>query len=415
MSVPTAGRGAVMTVNGGSSSLKFGVYDGAGQPTEWIGAFEGLEPGGQPRLAPGTDGALPISPLSISSQEDPFDSALRALLEGLTRSGIRLDAVAHRIVHGGELFTQATELGHNELALLEHLNPLAPLHQPHNLAAVHAFARALPEVPQIGCFDTAFHAGMPAVERLLPLPRHLADLGLRRFGFHGLSYQGAVQSLREQQAHIERKAILMHLGNGASACATRGGRSVATSMGFSALDGLMMGTRCGNLDPGVVLHLWREGFTLKQVETMLYSASGLKGVSGISADMRVLRASKEPQAALAVELFTHRIRREAGAMLAVLGGTDLIAFTGGIGEHDARLRADVVDSLGFAGIRIDPQANAQAAGDRILAIHATGSSAQVWVVPSDEGRTAARQALACLARGHTSAHVYEGHPHDTTA
>jgi len=381
----------VLAVNAGSSSLKFGLYPERG-PAAWTGAYEGLEPGGRPggRL----DGET--FKLEAAPGQAAFDAALAHLGGALQRHGGQLVAVAHRIVHGGDRCIDPCRLEVQTLAHLHTLNPLAPLHQPHNLAGVEAFARGFPDLPQVGCFDTAFHATLPEVERRLPIARELAEQGLRRYGFHGLSYQYLSRTLRELTPRAQGRALLAHLGNGASVCATRDGRSVATSMGFSALDGLMMGTRSGSLDPGVLLHLWRSGWDLPRVEKLLYKESGLKGVSGLSADMRTLRASPQPEAQEAIALFTHRVKREAGAMLAVLGGVDLIGFTGGIGEHDAVLRAEVAASLAFAGVRLDAAANAAARGDAAVPIHSADSTVEVWVVPTDEGRVAAQAAFALL-------------------
>ena len=387
-------EGVVLAVNAGSSSLKFGLYPPSG-PARWTGVFEGLEPGGQPRLclADAAPEALPVL-----EHETGYDGALLRLTDLLAHQGLRLRAVAHRIVHGGDTCVAPCLLDDAVQARLQALSPFAPLHQPHNLAGVAAFARKWPGLPQIGCFDTAFHASLPDLERRLPIARQLASQGLRRYGFHGLSYQYLTEVLGRVSGRLRGRALLAHLGNGASLCATLDGRSVATTMGFSALDGLMMGTRSGSLDPGVVLHLWRQGWTEAQVEHLLHKESGLKGVSGISADMRSLRASARPEAAEAIALFTHRLQREAGALLAVLRGVDLIAFTGGIGEHDATLRADTCDALQFAGVRLDAGANAQARGDLVQPIHASDSAVEVWVVPTDEGRVAAQAAFDWLDR-----------------
>jgi len=391
---PASQAGAtVLAVNAGSSSLKFGLYPVAGQAL-WKGQFEGLEPGGTPVLK--LDGEAPRAVVAREGQVG-FDAALLELAALLESGGAGVAAVAHRIVHGGDRCVAPCRLDESTLAYLQTLNPLAPLHQPHNLAGVEAFTRVFPGVVQIGCFDTAFHATLPAVERRLPIARALADQGLRRFGFHGLSYQYVAGELKRATQRMEGRALLAHLGSGASLCATRGGRSVGTTMGFSALDGLMMGTRSGSLDPGVLLYLWREGWDLARVEQLLYKSSGLKGVSGLSADMRSLRASSRPEAAEAIALFTHRVIREAGALTAVLGGLDVLGFTGGIGEHDAVLRAAVVEGLAFAGLRVDPERNVAATGDQTMAIHASDSCAEIWVVPTDEGRVAAASAFRLLA------------------
>lgn len=365
----------VLAVNAGSSSLKFGLYPPQG-PALWTGSYEGLEHAGA----------------------EGFEAALARLLAELRARGVKqLAAVSHRIVHGGTRYAAPLRLDEAALAYLHSLDSLAPLHQPHNLAGVAAFVRALPGVPQVGCFDTAFHAKLPAVEQCLPIDRALAAQGLRRYGFHGLSYQYLTELLLQRTPRASGRAVLAHLGNGASVCATVEGRSVATSMGFSALDGLMMGTRSGSLDPGVLLHLLAQGWDLARLQELLYKRSGLKGVSGLSADMRVLRASQRPEAAEAIALFTRRLLREFGAMLALLGGADLIAFTGGIGEHDAQLRAEALAPLAFAGVQLDPVANAAATGDAVAAIHGADSRVEVWVVPTDEGRVAAQAAFALLS------------------
>jgi acetate kinase len=386
------GRRIVLAVNAGSSSLKIGLYDAPEAPSVWSGQFSGLEPGGQPRWC--ESGSMPL-PLADGTAQ-PWSATLAVLSQTLMHADVSLSAVAHRIVHGGELFVAPCRLDAATLAQLASLSPLAPLHQPHNLDGVAASYACWPEVPQIGCFDTAFHATLPLLERRLPLPATLDAAGIRRYGFHGLSYDYMSARLHERSPRASGRALLAHLGNGASLCATLDGRPVATSMGFSALDGLMMGTRCGSLDAGVVLHLWREGWTLEQVETLLWRDSGLLGVSGMTADMRTLRASTEPPARLAVGLFEHRAKREAGALLALLGGLDLVAFAGGIGEHDAATRAALAEPLAAFGLALDAQRNAAECGERIAPIHADGSAVEAWIVPTDEGRVAATAAFSWL-------------------
>jgi acetate kinase len=336
-------------------------------------------------------------PLQIGPGEPAFEAALRAVIGTLeSGTGARAVAVAHRIVHGGARYARAVRIDDAVLADLEALNPLAPLHQPHNLAGVRAFRRACPELPQVACFDTAFHAGTPEVEQRYALPEAYFAQGVRRYGFHGLSYQYVSGVLAERSQRAGRRLLLAHLGNGASLCAVRGGRSVATTMGFSALDGLMMGTRSGAIDAGVLLHLMRTGMDATAIERLLYRESGLLGVSGLSADMRSLRASADPAAARAIALFTHRVVRESGALVACLGGLDAIGFTGGIGEHDALLRAEVCAALAHLGVRIDDAANQAATGQATNAIHAADGTVEVWVVPTDEGRVTAQQALDLL-------------------
>ncbi len=389
---PAGLRDAVLAVNAGSSSLKFGVYEADG-PALWTGLFEGREPGGHPtwHLAGEAEREL-VVPRGHSS----FEAALDTLIRMLTDSGHRLAAVAHRVVHGGDRCTAPCALDDSLLAYLHTLDALAPLHQPHNLEGVQAIRRALPALPQFACFDTAFHATIPEVERRMPLPLELAERGVRRYGFHGLSYEYVIGQLLARTPRASGRVLMAHLGNGASLCGTLDGRSAATSMGLSAVDGLMMGTRSGALDPGVLLYLWRAGWDLPRVERLLYKESGLKGVSGISADMRTLRASAEPAAAEAIALFTHRIRRESGAAIAALGGLDVLAFTGGIGENDARLREDVAAGLAFTGLRIDVAANRALRPGAAAAVHAADSTVELWVVPTDEGRVAADAAFRLL-------------------
>ena len=382
----------VLAVNAGSSSLKFGLYPRQGAAL-WTGSYEGLEPGGVPALK--LDGQCEALD-GVSDARGGFEVALAHLLATLAARGQTPVAVAHRIVHGGERFVAPCRIDEFALAELHRLDSLAPLHQPHNLAGVAAFARAMPGVPQVGCFDTAFHAGLPAVEQRLPIDRTLATQGLRRYGFHGLSYQYLRDELLPRTPAAMGRVVLAHLGNGASVCAMQGGASVATSMGFSALDGLMMGTRSGSLDPGVLLYLMEQGWDHDRIQQLLYKQSGLLGVSGISADMRRLRADGSAAAQRAIDQFTYRVVREAGAMAACMGGLDVLAFSGGIGENDAALREQVCDQLGWMGVRMDAARNAGAPGDAAHAIHAGDSAVEVWVVPTDEGRVAAREAARLL-------------------
>ena len=393
---------AVLSVNAGSSSLKFAVYpvhDGEVGAAGLAGQAEGLEPGGQPLLgiqAPGRAGTR--TALALRPGETAFESALRAGVAAVERgAGAQLLAVAHRVVHGGSRLAASVSVDDEMLSYLESLNALAPLHQPHNVAGLRAFRRACPHLPQVACFDTAFHATTPEVEQRFALPQSYHRQGVRRYGFHGLSYRYVSDRLARATPRAQGRVLLAHLGNGASLCAVRAGRSIATTMGFSALDGLMMGTRSGAIDAGVLLHLLRQGMDAAALERLLYKESGLLGVSGLSADMRTLRASADPAAATAIELFTYRIVRESGALVACLGGLDVLGFTGGIGEHDAALRADVGAALGYLGVSIDAAANRAADGSELAAIHAADSAVQVWVVPTDEGRVAARDALALLA------------------
>jgi acetate kinase len=397
----SAPQAAVLAVNAGSSSLKFALYpqDGSSVGAAHLsGNIDGLEPGGSPMIRVTDDAGQSCNPLG-ARRGDSFERALLALDAVLaSHSGdIRISAIAHRIVHGGDRLADSVVLDGTMLDYLATLAPLAPLHQPHNLAGVHAFRRNFPHLPQVGCFDTAFHSTLPEKEQLFALPKTLRTSGIRRYGFHGLSYRYVNDRLREHSTRAGGRVVIAHLGNGASACALKGGESLATTMGFSALDGLMMGTRSGAVDPGVLLHLLRQGWDLEQLEQMLYRESGLRGVSGISADMRTLHASDDPAAILAVDIFIHRVVRECGALTACLGGLDAIAFTGGIGEHDAVLRQRVGEALDYLGVRIDAEANRVAVGTAVQAIHAAGSAVEVWVVPTDEGRVAAADAARLLS------------------
>jgi acetate kinase len=299
-------------------------------------------------------------------------------------------------VHGGSDFVASTRVTHDVLTRLERLNSLAPLHQPHNLQGIHAFQKAFPTLPQVACFDTAFHATLAEVDYSFALPQSLADKGVRRYGFHGLSYQYIMGALQQYSPQANGRVLMAHLGNGASLCAALNGHSCATTMGFSALDGLMMGTRSGSLDAGVLLYLLERGWDHDRLQTLLYKQSGLLGVSGISADMRRLRADGSAAAQRAINLFTHRVVRESGAMIACLNGLDVLAFSGGIGEHDTVLRAQVCERLAWLGVCMDPLLNQQAVGDQVLAIHQPNSRVELWVVPTDEGLVAAREAARLI-------------------
>ncbi|MBP8183921.1 MAG: acetate/propionate family kinase, partial [Rhodoferax sp.] len=358
----------------------------------------GLEPGGAPEMGWSFNGVSHKQALA-AGEGSPFARALAALRDLLaTESGVpAIEAVAHRVVHGGADFSASVIVTPDILAQLTRLNSLAPLHQPHNLEGVRAFQKVFPDLPQIACFDTAFHATLSEVDYAFALPQALADEGVRRYGFHGLSYQFIMDTLLEQTPRARGRVLMAHLGNGASLCAAREGKSCATTMGFSAVDGLMMGTRTGALDPGVILYLLEQGWDHQRLQNLLYKQSGLLGVSGISADMRRLRAESSPAAKKAIAMFTHRVVRESGALIACLGGLDVLAFSGGIGEHDAALRADVCSQLAYLGVQIDPVRNAQAVGEAVMPVHLLGSSVEIWVVPTDEGRVAARDAARLTA------------------
>ncbi|OIP18708.1 MAG: acetate kinase [Comamonadaceae bacterium CG2_30_59_20] len=392
---------AILSVNAGSSSLKFSLYplaQGKVLPQLLNGSIEGIEPAGSPEMSWTFQGKNRTRTLNLGS-EQIFARALvslRELLAELPGTPV-MQAVAHRVVHGGASYRASVVVTDAVLADLTKLNSLAPLHQPHNLAGIRAFAAAFPEVPQVACFDTAFHATLPELDYRFALPEALYQQGLRRYGFHGLSYQYVMGVLLERSSRANGRVLMAHLGNGASLCAARAGKSCATTMGFSALDGLMMGTRTGSLDAGIMLYLLEQGWDHDRLQKLLYKQSGLLGVSGISADMRRLRADSSTSAKLAVDMFTYRVLRESGAMVACLQGLDVLAFSGGIGEHDVALRTEVGQRLAWLGVVIDPILNLQATGNQVMAIHAPGSAIEVWVVPTDEGVVAAREAAQLIA------------------
>lgn len=386
---------AILAVNAGSSTLKFSIHPlqrGQVQPSVLTGSIQGLEPGGAPVLGWTFQGQQQNRQLPATA-DDPFDQALLSLGELLADESTipAIEAIAHRVVHGGQDFSDSVLVTEEVLTRLARLNSLAPLHQPHNLQGIRAFQKAFPATPQVACFDTAFHATLPEVDYNFALPQSLAEQGVRRYGFHGLSYQYIMGALQQCSAQAGGRVLMAHLGNGASLCAALEGRSCATTMGFSALDGLMMGTRSGSLDAGVLLYLLEQGWDHARLQTLLYKQSGLLGVSGISADMRRLRADGSATAQRAIDLFTHRVVRESGALVACLGGLDVLAFSGGIGEHDAVLRTQVCERLAWLGVVVDPALNQQATGDEVLAIHRSDSRVQVWVVPTDEGHVAAQE------------------------
>lgn len=391
---------AILAVNAGSSTLKFSIHPlqaARVQPSVMSGSIQGLEPGGAPMLGWTFQGQQHSRQLPVTGA-DPFDRALHSLNELLANESAipAIEAIAHRVVHGGQDFSASVLVTEDVLTRLARLNSLAPLHQPHNLQGIRAFQKVFPSLPQVACFDTAFHATLPEVDYSFALPQSVTGQGVRRYGFHGLSYQYIMGILQQRSTQADGRVLMAHLGNGASLCATREGRSCATTMGFSALDGLMMGTRSGSLDAGVLLYLLEQRWDHARLQNLLYKQSGLLGVSGISADMRRLRADDSVDAQRAINLFTHRVVRESGALVACLGGLDVLAFSGGIGEHDTVLRAQVAERLAWLGVAIDPALNQQATGDAVMAIHSLDSSVQVWVVPTDEGRVAAQEAAQLL-------------------
>jgi acetate kinase len=385
----------LLVLNCGSSSIKFALFD-AGQsplPREpvWNGKVQGI---GEPAPTYGETGVTP-APLVLDAQH-PYFSALERIRERvIARLGTRrLAAVAHRVVHGGSQYFDPTRVDAEVLADLKTYIPLAPLHQPFALEAIERLLLTYPELPQFACFDTGFHHTLPIVEQMLPLPYATWERGLRRYGFHGLSYEYLSVALPERHGELAQgRVIAAHLGSGASLCAMQGMQSVATTMGFSALDGLMMGTRPGALDPGAVIYLMEiEKLTLKEVAHMLYHDSGLLGVSGLSPDPRVLLEAEGrddavgERARAALALYVRSIVREIGGMVAVLGGLDLLVFTAGIGEHSVVIRARVCEALGYFGIELDDAANALNAAT----ISSAKSRVRVGIEPTNEEWIAAR-------------------------
>ncbi len=353
-------RGSILTLNAGSSSVKFALFDKAAKLRETArGEIENLA--SAPHFhAHDARGSVIAEKRWPTGSTPPFSAVLEELLTFVeTHLGPDgLAAVGHRVVHGGPDHIGPARVTPALLADLEALTPLDPLHMPLNLAPIHAMLKARPALPQVACFDTAFHHTLPAVAQRFALPQAISVTGVRRYGFHGLSFEYIANSLNHQAPALSRgRVIVAHLGAGASLCALLNGRSIATTTGFSALDGLMMATRCGLLDPGVLLYLLRQGYSVDDLEDMLYRRSGLLGVSGLSGDVRVLLASDAPAAREALELFTYRIAWEAGALVSALGGLDGLVFTAGIGEHAPRIRAEVCARLNWLGLRLDTQAN----------------------------------------------------------
>ena len=398
----------ILAVNIGSSSIKFSTHlivaqTSAGENGKRVtasvfgGSIQGLEPGGTPVIRWSENG-VPREE-ALSETLDAFQAAIGFLKSLFQRalSNLHLRAVVHRVVHGGDTFTSSIQITPAIMQKLKALEPLAPLHQPHNLHGIEAFARIFPEITQIACFDTVFHTSLSALEKTFPLNQAIAKKGIHRYGFHGLSYEYISTRLAERSQAARGRLLMAHLGNGASLCASISGKSFATTMGFSAAGGLMMGTRCGDIDPGVLLHLIQEGFDAQAIENLIYRDSGLRGVSGLSADMRALRADPSATAQFAVALFEHRIIREAGGLIATMGGLSAIAFAGGIGEHDFQLREKVCNALSFLGVEIDAEKN-RGHSKEIIALHRDNSPVEVWLVPTDEGIIAAEHALMLLGK-----------------
>lgn len=374
-----------LVVNSGSSTIKIAIFsegtDGAMQ-RQLHGMVDRHNVNPRLRLLNAEGEVLVDTPLSTPRGD--HGRALEAVLKHCDRffGHEGLVAAGHRVVHGGVKFSEPLRVDAGSLAELEALTPLAPQHQPYNLAGIYALQELRPDLAQIACFDTEFHRTMPQVAQRFALPREWFERGVLRYGFHGLSYEYIASRLAQLDPEAAHgRAVVAHLGHGASVCALSGGVSVATSMGFTALDGLPMGTRCGSLDPGVVLYLLQQKeLSASEVSHMLYERAGLRGVSGISDDMRELLASRAPEAEEAIELFVYRTVCEIGQLMAALGGMDALVFTGGIGEHAAPVRARILAALGWLGVRVDTASNDANA----LSISADGSAVRVWVIPTDE-------------------------------
>lgn len=386
---------SILVINAGSSSLKFEVFGLKDGPRKLIrGQIEGI--GTAPHLYARDHAGATMIDLPLSEAEVPDLSAATGkvgqwLAEKL--SG-HLVAVGHRVVHGGPDYFKPIVVDEKVLDDLERFVPLAPLHQPNNLAAIRAFMQRMPGIPQIACFDTAFHRGRSDVADHYAIPEHFYAEGIRRYGFHGLSYEYIAGRLAEVAPDIARgRVIVAHLGSGASMCAMRGGKSVDSTLGFTALDGLPMGTRCGQIDPGVVLYLLGEKkMTPAEVQEMLYKESGLKGLSGISNDVRDLLESTDPGAKFALDHFVYRIGLHAGQLAAALGGVDAFVFTAGIGENSPVLRARIAETLAWLGFGCDAEANAAAR----TFLSPAGSGPKLLVIPTDEELMIARHALALI-------------------
>ena len=380
---------AIAVLNSGSSSIKFSLYDAEPLSLRVNGQVESIHTA--PRFtAKDATGARIAEKSWPEGARLGHDGALDHIVTFAREAlgATPLAAVGHRVVHGGLAYDAPVRVDARVVSQLEAYVPLAPLHQPHNLAPIKRLLELAPGLPQVACFDTAFHRTQPELAQMFALPQKLHAEGVRRFGFHGLSYEYIASQLPSIDAAAARgRAIVLHLGNGASMCAMLGGKSVATTMGFTAVDGLMMGTRCGALDPGVVLYLMdSHGLTARDVEKMIYQESGLLGVSGISSDMRTLLASADPAARLAVDLYLYRIRREMGALAGVLGGVDAIVFTAGIGENSAAIRERACRDAAWLGLTLDPVANASGA----RRISASASRVSAWAIPTDEEGVIAR-------------------------
>ena len=388
----------ILTINAGSSSIKFALFplDHPISPiAEVSGQIDGIGAEETKMVAKNRAGER-IADQILSGERVSHAQSFDALLKWFTATytGWEIAAVGHRVVHGGDRYSQPTVIDAQVLAHLTGFTPLAPLHQPHNVAGIVALQALLPNVPQVACFDTAFHRSQPEVAQMFGLPRAITAEGVKRYGFHGLSYEFIARALPQHSSRADGRVVVAHLGNGASMAAMVNRKCVATTLGFSTIDGLVMGTRCGNLDPGVILHLMEtKNLSVKDMTKMLYKESGLLGVSGISQDMRTLLSSDKPEAQEAVDLFCYRIARELGSLAAAAGGLDAVVFTGGIGEHAAEVRRRVCLLSEWLGIRLNPEANAR----HDLHISAGNSSVDVLVIPTNEEWMMAHHAQTLLS------------------
>jgi acetate kinase len=390
---------SILVINAGSSSIKFLLFaERAGALDPVVrGQIESLYTA--PRFAArDANGGLLAEKSWGEGVSLGHDGAMTYLADFLrdNSGGLELVAVGHRVVHGGPVHTQPARLDRDVLAALEKFVPLAPLHQPHNLAPIRMLLERRPGLPQVACFDTAFHSTNPDIARRFAIPAELHDAGVRRYGFHGLSYEYVASMLPAHDARAAvGKVVVCHLGNGSSMGALEAGRSVASTMGFTAVDGLPMGTRCGAIDPGVLLYLMDErGMDARAIEKLIYSQSGLLGVSGISSDMRKLLGSDDPQAKLAVDLFLYRIRRELGSLAAALGGLDALVFTAGIGENSPAVRERICRDAAWLGLELDRASN-EKGGPRIST---AGSRVTAWVIPTNEELMIAQHTQRLIAR-----------------
>jgi acetate kinase len=388
----------ILTINAGSSSIKFALFplDHPISPiAEVSGQIDGIGAEATKMVAKNRAGER-IADQTLSGERVSHARAFDALLKWFTATHAdwEIAAVGHRVVHGGDRYSQPTVIDAQVLTHLTSFTPLAPLHQPHNVAGIVALQTLLPNVPQVACFDTAFHRSQPEVAQMFGLPRAITAEGVKRYGFHGLSYEFIARALPQHSSRADGRVVVAHLGNGASMAAMVNRKCVATTLGFSTIDGLVMGTRCGNLDPGVILHLMEtKNLSVKDMTKMLYKESGLLGVSGISQDMRTLLSSDKPEAQEAVDLFCYRIARELGSLAAAAGGLDAVVFTGGIGEHAAEVRRRVCLQSEWLGIKLNPEANAR----HDLHIGAGNSSVDVLVIPTNEEWMMAHHAQTLLS------------------